>query len=79
MSLSIPYDLARAEGGALLVGCAVSPTFIPALEMVAHGLAERHPKASADQLLDMIFTFGIIAAASELKLPRPASNQDEDA
>lgn len=76
---SHPFDIDRAEGGALLVGCAVSPTFVPALENVAQALAERHPKASTDQLLDLIFLRGLVGFTDDMNLPRPGSNTDEDA
>lgn len=71
-------DTEAPQHGALLVGCAVSETFVPALEAVAVELAKHHPKASTPQLLDMIFLRGIIGFTAELNLPRPGSNPDED-
>ncbi len=62
----------------LLVGCAVSPTFLPALETVADALQARHPKATAHQLLDMIFLRGLVGFTDDLNLPRVGSNEDVD-
>jgi hypothetical protein len=67
-----------APPGAVLVGCCVSAGFIPALEMVAEAMQARHPKASADQLLDMIFLRGLKGVVDDLGLPRIDSNPDED-
>lgn len=68
-----------AREGAALVGCSVSNAFVPALYAVARALAERHPQATADQLLDMIFLRGIVGFTDDLNLPRVGSNGDDDA
>ena len=64
--------------GALLVGCVVSAAFVPALGNVAEALRARHPKATAEQLLDMIFLRGIVGYTDDYALPRAGSNPDED-
>lgn len=79
MSLGIPYDLARAEGGALLVCCAVSPTFVPTLENIAEAWQAKNPKGKAEQVLDVIFLAGLLSLNDKYKLPRVGSNPDIDA
>lgn len=63
---------------ALLVGCSVSGTFIPALEQVVEALQARHPKATTDQLLDMVFLRGLTGCINDMNLPRTGSNPDVD-
>ena len=76
--ISMPYELARAQSG-MLVGVAVSRTFIGALQNAAEALQAQHPKATIDQILDMIFLRGICGIADDYNLPRVDSNPDEDA
>ena len=75
---SLPYDVARMQSG-MLVGVAVSRCFIEALQNCAEVLQAQHPKASTDQVLDMIFLRGIVGITDDYNLPRIDSNRDEDA
>ena len=78
MSATTSKKIYTPPPGAVLVGCCVSSGFIPALEMVAEAMQARHPKASADQLLDMIFLRGLKGVVDDLGLPHIDSNTDED-
>lgn len=76
--IDFQLDIVKGSRNSVLIGCAVGESFIPALENVAQALAERNPKASADQLLDMIFLRGLTAYTDDLNLPRIGSNPDVD-
>ena len=78
MSLPIFGGLATLmPSGNVALQVNVSATFSYALDLVMNELRQRQPKASDAELLDMIFSRGLLGCVNDYGLPRAGTHTQD--